>query len=1228
MKKFTLLILFLTLLSYNTYAQCIDEEANQYPSETVVSENLGFIQEIETCIFTGEYTQFSNILVGEDYVFSMTDSDDETHRYVTVTDLNNNPITFGASPLTVENISVDEIKVYYSENDDCDTTDGCHTNTIQILLTCPPPVGITVSDVTTTNATFTWEPSSSETEWEVLVLEASLPAPTSTTNGIEVQNNPEYSTSILQSANQYYFYVRSNCGSEFSPWNRLIFSSACDPVNSFIQNFDSTEYPDLPICWTSIVGGEGISENAYIQTLEYNGTDDSHSVEIYRSDSGENANVMLVSPALGNLSLGTHRLKFSSLAFDPAEFEIGTLDGITEDATFTLYEGLEIETQNNEYAIDFTGYSGTDTYIGLRMVSGYSVFLDDIRWEVSPLCPDVEDITFSNTTPNSATIVWSPGGGETDWDIVYGDTSLTDPSGLTPITPSPTETPEGTITGLEPGTSYNVWVRSTCGENDGAWIGPITVTTACLPTASFNENFDTTEYLELPDCWSSIIRGENLTQYDRVGAYDAEAHSGTNSVIIARDFLTTESILVSPNLSNLGAGTHRIKFYGLSYADDPKIEIGTLNSTSDIAEFSLLEEVELTDSHEEYAVDFTVYEGIDTYIGFKLNSGYSVYLDDIRWEISPLCADVTEINLTDLTTTSASLTWMPGGAETEWDVVYATTEITDPTTLTPLTPSPSGTPEAQIPGLQPATDYKVWVRSVCGEPNGDGAWIGPITFTTACLPIAVFNENFDTTEYGELPSCWSSIIRGEDTPEWARISTVDYNVYSEPNAVVFDTYNESENNDYDVILVSPNLSTLTTGTHRLKFFGFSYLSELQIGTLDSSSNDASFTSWEEVELTDEYTEYVIDFTGYEGTDTYIGIRHKTGEYFFLDNIRWEVAPLCPDVQEIAVSGTTTTATTVSWAPGGSETNWQVAYGGLDVTDPDTLTPSDVLTELNYPIDELTENTTYKVWVRSVCGGSNGNGVWMGPLVFNTQCNATNVPYTEDFESAQEYSLPGCTLSLNVGLGNDWTVLESQTDSFLSKALVYEYDSNNPADTWFFTRGINLTAGTEYTISYRYGNSGDWPENLKVMYGTSAEVEGMTEEIADHFEINNDSSETNIQTFTPLTTGVYYFGFNAYSEADQNLLLLDDITIYNELGKEDFTRDAFTFYPNPVKDVLNLSYTQDITNVEVYNLLGQKVFENKLNANSTQVDMSNLSSGSYLVKVTSNSITNTIKVLKQ
>ena len=83
-----------------------------------------------------------------------------------------------------------------------------------------------------------------------------------------------------------------------------------------------------------------------------------------------------------------------------------------------------------------------------------------------------------------------------------------------------------------------------------------------------------------------------------------------------------------------------------------------------------------------------------------------------------------------------------------------------------------------------------------------------------------------------------------------------------------------------------------------------------------------------------------------------------------------------------------------------------------------------------------------------------------------------------------------------------------------------------------------------------------------------------------------------------------------------------------LGNSSFDNANFTYYPNPVKSTLNLSYKKEISNVEVFNLLGQKVSSISVNANNAQVDMSNLSRGVYMVKVTSNNQVKTIKVMKE
>lgn len=73
---------------------------------------------------------------------------------------------------------------------------------------------------------------------------------------------------------------------------------------------------------------------------------------------------------------------------------------------------------------------------------------------------------------------------------------------------------------------------------------------------------------------------------------------------------------------------------------------------------------------------------------------------------------------------------------------------------------------------------------------------------------------------------------------------------------------------------------------------------------------------------------------------------------------------------------------------------------------------------------------------------------------------------------------------------------------------------------------------------------------------------------------------------------------------------------------------FKFSPNPVKDFITVTNTHEITEVNLYNLLGQKVLETKPNQLETLIDMSSLSSSTYFLEVISNSKKNTVKVIKQ
>ena len=126
--------------------------------------------------------------------------------------------------------------------------------------------------------------------------------------------------------------------------------------------------------------------------------------------------------------------------------------------------------------------------------------------------------------------------------------------------------------------------------------------------------------------------------------------------------------------------------------------------------------------------------------------------------------------------------------------------------------------------------------------------------------------------------------------------------------------------------------------------------------------------------------------------------------------------------------------------------------------------------------------------------------------------------------------------------------------------------------------------------------------------------------------NANLTAATSEVLTGLTPGTTYFvqvWSNSAEQGTFTLRLSDD-----GLGNNSFDSRNFTYYPNPVKNTLNLSYNQEISNVQVFNLLGQKVSSNIINANAAQIDMSNLSKGAYMVRVTSNNQVKTIKVIKE
>ena len=94
--------------------------------------------------------------------------------------------------------------------------------------------------------------------------------------------------------------------------------------------------------------------------------------------------------------------------------------------------------------------------------------------------------------------------------------------------------------------------------------------------------------------------------------------------------------------------------------------------------------------------------------------------------VNSSCLPVNNLIANNVSSTFANLTWLAGGTETSWEVMY-TDNVSSMGSVVVIDTTYS------LTGLNPSTNYDVYVRGICGQ--GDtSVWSGPISFLTLPQP--------------------------------------------------------------------------------------------------------------------------------------------------------------------------------------------------------------------------------------------------------------------------------------------------------------------------------------------------------------------------------------------------------------------------------------------------------------------------------------------------------------
>ena len=620
---------------------------------------------------------------------------------------------------------------YFTVTANCDANDhseaanvpGFYTE-LEEIPSCLEVTNLEVIGMDPDAAQITWTSNGNEEYWD-LYWTTSPEAPTAETiPTVGNTNNTRPWLAGLTPNTHYYAYVRARCSdADRSAWSSAVeFTTKCAPVTEFpyIETFDElTEDNSIPECWDN---SDGSTTTEATETYKWyyntrtsgygatNGTGHNGNCVRFNSyNNFENITNFLKTPVMNFSSNTTMRLNFWFKNPTGGDFSVYiSTDGGTRYTT-ALATGLTGASDWTEKNIVLTDYIGAqNVVIVFKGTSNYGsgdayIYLDDITIEESPNCPAVVNLTASNVTANTVQLSWNRGewGDETQWYLqryLYG--SWNDPESTTLVNDSIV-----TVFGLQPETTYSFQVSAKCDEHSSSTFSDwVTVTTLpapdnCYTVANSTTNATSSSYSPLYGNYcdqqqrtQSIYPASMLTELQGKTITSMKYYVSAGQNYNWRDKVFTVK-LATVNEENIDTSfvymdNYTTVYTGTLYAAmSTGMEI-TFNGTAPFTYQggNLLVEFESTSEHDNHQACW--FAGIERAHSSICEYGYSNYPSktiiindflpkvDFCTEPSP-CPAVTNLAVSDITSNSAHVSWMPGSSETLWQYICSETELSN-----------------------------------------------------------------------------------------------------------------------------------------------------------------------------------------------------------------------------------------------------------------------------------------------------------------------------------------------------------------------------------------------------------------------------------------------------------------------------------------------------------------------------------------------------------------------
>ncbi len=758
----------------------------------------------------------------------------------------------------------------------------------------------------------------------------------------------------------------------------------------------------------------------------------------------------------------------------------------------------------------------------------------------------------------------------------------------------------------------------------------ITMLIACLGLfaakgyAQFPESFEGTTFP--PAGWASFIGTNGAGTGQNWQRTTAAYNTGTASAYVRWDSTSPgtpkEDWLVTPQFT-VTAETPNLLFfqqqsYEFDYSNTYAVKVSTTSQTSHAAftDILVMSEADVPFTFGPKMVDLSNYIGQQIYVAFVMTNddGDNWLIDDVSLigdVEAPLCASgpTPADGAINVPTGAYEFSWVaPEGDVLSYNV-YAGDS---PTTATILVGNFTETSVTlNITGFDTTIYWQVVPVNAAGEATGCDVW----SFTTESAPgfcLNVPNGQWPTGAEGFTP----------ETCDGVTVNEIVTNAYTGEYSVV----NVTEGQTYTFISGTSDFVTIGNSDGSVSYGAgespFTWVSTTtgQIWFISHNNDDCEYENVNRVRAvicgvpSDETPDYAnLQYPSNEtivegGSVTVYGQVYEAG----LTDVEPGLTGQAEGIQMwVGVSSENTDPAT--WAPDQwTEGTWNEFAQTGNNDEYMAVIGSDLEPGMYYFATRWRLNDG--AYVYGGTDGTNGN-FWDG-TTYNSGVLTVVPPAAPNNDE--------CTGAIPLTPGSDFASGAITTTNVGATAP----DSPLPSCQEFAVENVwySVVVPASGSLTFETGtvDGSEFQDTVMVVYsgscGSLTEIGCSDDDGTDLFSLITVSGRDPGET---LYVSVWRYD-NDFADTGEFQLSAYDASLTAPV----FAGGSFSFYPNPVKNVLNVFAANEISSANVYNMLGQRVLAVKLGSAVGSIDMSSLPRGAYMVKLFSGNAEKTIKVIKE